>query len=131
METFTHEGLTITVQPAAADLPVLNAHWTGKSTSRDPATLLLPWFHRLLDHAKDIHAHVEMHFEALEHFNSSTIAALIQVINDARTHGVSLVLLYDGSLRWQAASFQGLQRAMQLFEGKGLAKVEFVPIGSR
>ena len=129
METFSHESLRIEVtEPplAGAQAQVLQAHWTGKSTSRDPARVLMPWFHRLLAHARAKSFKLQMHFEALEHFNSSTIAALIQIINEARIQAVPLVLHYDGSLRWQAASFQGLQRAMLPFEGKGMAKVVFV-----
>lgn len=133
MDGFSEEGLMLAVHEPTSptgDGAMYQVIWTGRSTSRDPARLLLPWFQPLLEKAKAAHARVELHFEALEHFNSSTIAALIQLINEARTRTVAFVIHYDGSLRWQAASFQGLQRAMQPFDGKNVSKVDFIPHGA-
>ncbi len=55
------------------------------------------------------HIFVEMHFEKLEHFNSSTIAAIIRFIQDARTKGVRLVIVYNQALKWQKLSFDALR----------------------
>ena len=60
MEVFSQEGLTLTVvEPDAHTIQVV---WTGKSTSRDPAKLLLPWFHPLIEKAVTAHALLELHF---------------------------------------------------------------------
>ena len=38
-----------------------------------------------------------MHFEKIEHFNSSTITALIKLIQICRKSNVKLVMVYDQS----------------------------------
>jgi hypothetical protein len=50
-----------------------------------------------------------MHFERIEHFNSSTITALIRLIQTARKAGVKLVMVYDQNLKWQRLSFDALR----------------------
>jgi hypothetical protein len=52
---------------------------------------------------------IELHFEKLEHFNSSTITSIIQLIQDSRARGVKLVLVYDEALKWQKLSFDALR----------------------
>jgi hypothetical protein len=50
-----------------------------------------------------------MHFEALEHFNSSTVAALIHLIQEARSRQIPLVFVYNQSLKWQKLSFDAMR----------------------
>jgi hypothetical protein len=83
--------------------------WTGKSNDRSPQQALAPWFEALLGDAGARAAKVEMHFEKLEHFNSSTITALIRFIQTARTRGVKLAFVYDPNLKWQRLSFDALR----------------------
>jgi hypothetical protein len=50
-----------------------------------------------------------MHFENLDHFNSSTIAAVIRFIQEARVKAVKLVIVYNQQLKWQKLSFDALR----------------------
>jgi hypothetical protein len=113
MDDFSADQLTIKHQPAVAD--ALALQWVGKSNARDPVTVLRPFFTKVLEQAASRQLRVEMHFEKLEYLNSSTIAALIQLINAAQAKGVRLVLYYDAKQRWQTLSFDGLKRAIQAF----------------
>ena len=83
--------------------------WTGKSNDRSPQQTLGPWFEALLAAAGSKSAKVEMHFEKLDHFNSSTITALIRLIQTARGKGVKLAFVYDPNLKWQRLSFDALR----------------------
>jgi hypothetical protein len=83
--------------------------WQGRSGARDPSQVLVPYFEEAFRTATAAQASIEMHFEDLEYFNSSTIAALIEGIRLARAAGVRMVLVYRQALRWQRMSFDALQ----------------------
>ena len=85
----------------------LRLDWRGRSTDRQPEIVLAPFFRQALDAAGDGGA-MELHFEALDHFNSSTITAIIGLVAQARARGIKLALTYDPSLRWQKLSFEAL-----------------------
>jgi len=82
--------------------------WRGASNSRDPAVGLRPFFELTLAEADTRKALVEMHFETLAHFNSSTVVVLLRFIEEARRRKVKLALHYDASLRWQSHSFEAI-----------------------
>jgi hypothetical protein len=93
--------------------------WKGKSADRQPAKVLAPFFDKVLDAAAAGAVALEMHFEKLDHFNSSTISALIRLIQTARDRGVKLVMVYDQNLKWQRLSFDALRvfdKDDQMFE---------------
>lgn len=50
-----------------------------------------------------------MRFNTLEHFNSSTITSVIEMIQDARARAVPLVIGYDGKVTWQKVTFEALK----------------------
>jgi hypothetical protein len=83
--------------------------WRGKSTERRPDQVLSPYFLGLVDDPAVAARGVEMHFQHLVHFNSSTITTIIQLINLARERNVKLVLVYDQQLKWQKLSFDALR----------------------
>ena len=87
--------------------------WKGKSSSRDPAKILGPFFALVARRAAELagagRPSVEMHFEALEHFNSSTITALIQFIQKSRASGLHLSIVFDAAQKWQRLSFDALR----------------------
>jgi len=101
--------------------------WTGRSASRSPGAVLHPWFDQLFSYAREKGALVELRFEKLEHFNSSTIAVLIQLINSAQERGLKLSVTYDAQLKWQSLSFDALKRALRPFESGG-GGVRFVGV---
>lgn len=120
METLKADDLTIAITPLAAGEYRLD--WTGRSNARDPAKILIPFFEDMLKRADG--KRIEMHFEALEHFNSSTIATLIHLINAAARAHVPLTIFFDSQMRWQALSFDALKRALRPF-GTDSSLVEF------
>jgi hypothetical protein len=125
MDNLAFENLRIAADRAESG--AVRLRWTGKSDSRDPGKALGPYFATALQAAKASGAHVEMHFEQLDYFNSSTISALIQLINQAQAQSVSLVLHYDPKLRWQSLSFEALRRATSVFKpASGPPPVQFV-----
>jgi hypothetical protein len=83
--------------------------WKGKSNSRHPSETLAPYFRDALGAAGRRRVPLELHFEKLEHFNSSTISSIIQLIQESRARGVKLVLVYDQELKWQKLSFDALR----------------------
>lgn len=119
------DDLLIEVDEREPGLLVLN--WLGRSASRTPGAVLHPWFEQLFGLARERGASLEMRFERLEHFNSSTIAVLIQLINSAQDRRIKLTVRYDANLRWQTLSFDALRRALRPFDGGADAvQVSFV-----
>ena len=88
---------------------MLRLDWTGRSNSRHPGALLMPYFEAVLVRARDAGCAIEAHFERLEFFNSSTVTAVIQFIREARAQGTTLAILFDGDQKWQALSFEALK----------------------
>jgi hypothetical protein len=119
MENLIFNDLTVEVSAPSTDK--IRLDWKGKSNDRQPRKILDPFFVQVSDAALDQKAGVEMHFEALEYFNSSTITAIIQLIQDLRAKKVSLEIQYDSSIKWQKLSFD----ALKIFEKKqdGLLKI--------
>src|SRR5512132_2250106 len=111
MEGLYTDHLVIHVDRSAP--ACLKLDWLGRSTSGNPGKILAPFFEQLLAEASRSARRVEMHFEALEYFNSSMISALIHLIHSARAAKVALRIHYDAALRWQALSFDAIERAVQ------------------
>jgi len=88
---------------------VLIAQWNGKSVDRQPQRFLDPFFATLLDEAQKRNLPIEMRFEQLAHFNSSTIGCLVRLVQDSRTRDVKLVLVYSATVSWQRLSFDALR----------------------
>ncbi len=87
----------------------LRCTWRGKSNERNPPEILRPWFDKLLAEVAEKKLSLEMHFEKIEHFNSSTITALIKLIQVCRKSSIKLIMVYDQSLKWQRLSFDALR----------------------
>ncbi len=83
--------------------------WSGKSNDRHPGKILGPYFAKMLDRVASQSVPLELHFETLDYLNSSTITAIIQLIQDARAKAVKLVIVFDPSRRWQKLSFDALK----------------------
>ena len=82
--------------------------WTGRSTARDPGASLVPYFLGAL-YQVAAGTTIEMDFQAVEYFNSSTIGSLIYLVEEARRQSVPLVFVYDRRLKWQELSFAPLR----------------------
>jgi hypothetical protein len=106
MENLNANDLAIDVEEQPG---VLRLKWRGKSTDRQPARILDPFFGKALQEVTSKNLVLEMRFEELLHFNSSTIGCLIQAIQEARTRGVKVRLVYDSKQSWQRLSFDALR----------------------
>jgi hypothetical protein len=119
MENLTAGDLRIEVK-RDPEKNAVELHWLGKSNERNPTQVLQPYFRRMLEQAKQSSCLLALHFEHLEHFNSSTITAIIQLIQDARNAGVRLMICFDQKVKWQKLSFD----ALRVFaKGDGLLEV--------
>ena len=107
LEDLVSGELTIKVSDPAGGL--IRLDWLGKSNARHPGAVVKPLFDEVANEARAKEASIEMHFEALEHFNSSTITTLIQLIQQLRGEGVQLTIAYNGALTWQKLSFDALR----------------------
>jgi len=83
--------------------------WLGKSNDRNPALALAPYFKGVLAVAAAKRLAIELHFERLDHFNSSTNTSIIRLVEDARRGGIKLFILYDQEARWQRLSLEPLR----------------------
>jgi hypothetical protein len=88
---------------------MLRLHWLGMSNERQPEKVLKPFFKVVLEGAVAGNKGVELHFEQIERFNSSTILCIIQLIQEARHKQVRLEVVYDPSRKWQRLSFDALR----------------------
>jgi len=103
-----HSG-DLTIEVAEGPDAVFRCTWKGKSNERNPPEILKPWFEKLLAAAGAKLGSIEMHFDKIEHFNSSTITALIRLIQNCRKTNIKLVMVYDQTLKWQRLSFDALR----------------------
>jgi hypothetical protein len=85
---------------------LIEVFWSGASNAPDPAQALKPFFTLLMAEAETKRARIEMHFEHLTYLNSSTVSALIRLVEGAAKAGVAMEFFYDGSLRWQEHNFK-------------------------
>ena len=83
--------------------------WRGRSASRAPGLDLQPWLRTVLTEARLARASIELRFEALEYFNSSTVGVLIDFVRSASAEKVPLQFIYSADVRWQRLSFDALQ----------------------
>jgi hypothetical protein len=102
---------------------------TGRSASREAAKVLAPLLDHVLETARAESLAIALHFERLEYFNSSTIAALVQFIRAASGAGIGLEVVYDPAQKWQAMSFDALRRALKPFEDPERPAIRFSGTG--
>jgi hypothetical protein len=124
-----HSG-DLTIEVVKGDAPSrLELVWRGKSNDRYPGKVLGPFFQETLAAAARDGRLLELKFDALDHFNSSTVGALIELIQRAREAAVRVVIAYDAGIGWQRLSFDALKvfdRGDGLFQlrprGEGVAR---------
>jgi hypothetical protein len=91
------------------ETPRLVLTWRGKSNARQADKIVGPYLALALTRAQAIACPLELHFEHLAHFNSSTIASVIQLIQTARARGARLIVYSDPRRQWQRLSFDALR----------------------
>jgi hypothetical protein len=87
----------------------LRLAWLGKSNARQADKLVGPYLMAALARAQELGVPLELHFEKLAHFNSSTIASVIELIQTARQRGARLIVVSDPRRQWQRLSFDALK----------------------
>ena len=114
--------LTIDVEEDASS--VIRLDWRGKSNHRQPDVALAPFFADMTSRAVTGQKALEMHFEQLEFFNSSTITVIIQYVKELRDRKGKLTVTFDSRHRWQKIFFD----ALFIFDkGDGLFTIQSVP----
>src|SRR5512140_882578 len=126
MDRLKTDELVIRVDRSAPSC--LRLDWQGRSDGVNPTEAISPFFQGVLAEAKAGGCYIDMHFEALHHFNSSTIATLIQLMYASGKAKVPLRVVYDAKLTWQTLAFEGLERAAHSFGNGEWPKVEFFPV---
>src|SRR4051812_42460479 len=107
MEALSAGDLSIDVEESPTHLRLV---WRGKSNARNPALLLQPFFAQALAlAAAEPKRVIQLELERLQHFNSSTISSLIQLIHACRAKATKLVITFDGRVKWQKLSFEALR----------------------
>jgi len=86
----------------------LRVDWRGRSTNRNPEQTLRGLFKELILLSRQPGTTIEMHFEALEFFNSSTITSVLQFVKELRDARIALVVAFDPANKWQKTFFDAL-----------------------
>jgi hypothetical protein len=107
----------------------IRLHWQGSSSDRDPGAVLNPFLARVMDPLEASGPALELHFEALEYLNSSTLSVLMRTIQKGLQKRLSMVVVYDTRKKWQVASFTAVKRAVKTFEQPDSVQVEFRDLG--
>ncbi len=102
------------IRVSASEGKLLRLDWIGKSNARQPGSVLGPFLSGAANAALTQQATLEMHFERLEYFNSSTMTALIQFIHSLPDLKLKTKIVFDESLSWQRSSFEALRVFEQL-----------------
>ena len=102
-------GGELTIQATQVNPELIRLDWRGRSAFRKPDEVLSPYLIEILEHARRNSAAIEMHFEAIDYLNSSTVAVLVQFLHKVRATGLKLTFVYRASVRWQKLSFEALR----------------------
>jgi hypothetical protein len=106
MQDLQHEELTIRVEKKGDRICL---RWAGKSTGRNPANVLFPFFESIVKEVDGQDIQVDNDLTKLQHLNSSTLAAMIGVMRIFRASGVTMRVLYDPMVGWQERSIDALR----------------------
>ena len=107
MNNFVAGDLTLAFNAGRTD--AIELTWLGRSNDRNPDKLLTPYWQIALAEAAQRTVPIELHFQKLQHFNSSTITVIIQFIQEARRRGARLLVVYDQAVKWQKLSFDAMR----------------------
>lgn len=83
--------------------------WRGVLEERDPQSFLDPYLEAALGEARKQGTSLELRFERMEYFNSSTLGAIVDFTERSLGAGVRLVYVFDATQRWQQLSLDALR----------------------
>ncbi|MDH5721083.1 MAG: hypothetical protein OEZ13_10805 [Spirochaetia bacterium] len=101
-DTYKNNDLTLEVEEKP---DVIEIHFIGRSTDREPGTFLNPIFNELLDKNKKI----LMNFNKMEYMNSSTITPILKVLDKVKNTTREIKIIYPKDLRWLELTFSALE----------------------
>src|SRR4051812_47896954 len=113
LEPLLFDKLTIEVNEQAPDRLV--AVWSGRGDSRDEHGTLEKYLSALLKRSLEGKKKLELHFEQLDFFNSTTVGAVLRLLRAAHEAKSGLELTYDAERRWQCVTFEALDKAASGF----------------
>jgi hypothetical protein len=96
------------LQVDIVDGAVVRVHFRGKSNHREPDVILRPLFADIFKRTVRPNAVIELHFEQLEFFNSSTITSIIEFVKELGKRKVVTRVTYDPDHRWQKVFFDAM-----------------------
>jgi hypothetical protein len=86
---------------------VIRVEWRGKSNMPNPESVLTPFLENVTSRATQSSSALELHFEELEFFNSSTISTIIRYLKKL-PHELRVDVFYDPKHAWQKIFFDAL-----------------------
>lgn len=104
MENFKGGSLEIIVNKSGNETKMI---WKGKSDDRNPASMLDPYFTKIMDELKGTDVTVD--FMELDYMNSSTVPPIIKFLKNLNSHKIDAVFTYSEKSKWQAASFKAFK----------------------
>ena len=119
-ETFQQNELTIELRDEDSGVYVV---WSGRSTSREPSTFLIPLLSRAVELGRSLKKLLVLDCRGMAYMNSSTITPVIRVLGHSRRGAHAVRVLYRKDLKWQELSFTALevfQTADQRIEVRGV-----------
>ncbi|MCP4136693.1 MAG: hypothetical protein GY754_37335 [bacterium] len=104
MENLQEESLEITI---VEDNNKNIITWHGRSDTRQPFTVLTPYFDGLIESLKG--KDLEIDFKELEYINSETVPPIVQFLKKLNTNSIKTLLIYNKNSKLQAASFKAIE----------------------
>jgi hypothetical protein len=120
LDNLVFGDLTIQVDETTSPEGPIVLSWVGKSQDRQPGKALDPFLGGVVQRAEETGRAVEMRFEKLTYFNSSTLTAIIGLVQQTRRRSVRLAIVFDRKLKWQKLSFDAIR---VLGKGDGLLEI--------
>ncbi len=118
LQTFGDLRLEVREEPRG----VIRIDWRGKSNLANPESVLTPFLEDVTLRASKASAALEMHFEELEFFNSSTISTIIRHLKKLPPQ-LKVDVFYKSTHAWQKIFFDALwffEKSNKLFKIQAL-----------
>ena len=91
----------------------LTVTFFGKSSIREPGTVLTPFFADIL---KSAPSELVLQFDKLEFMNSSTMPPVAQFLDKLEKQGIRTTIVYDEKSNWQNVAFRVLKKITEHFK---------------
>ncbi len=111
LQDFKNDLLTLHVEECQDQSgEIIRVHWLGRASMRDPSNELGSFFTAIEERAISSKKSVVFDFTKLDHFNSSTIVAVMRMIRRLDHKMIPFTLIYSQKLKWQSMTFDALKQ---------------------